>query len=295
MTLQRRTPAAPITLSGPGLFTAKPATITIGPDDHPASHASDAPGLKIRTAGDTFAVHARNLSGAVPHPAFAAIPPRCTTLAHAGPPVFTIEHALSALVGLGITDALIDIEGPEVPIIDGSAEPFAQALQAVGVRTLTQHATPVRPPRTVRVEHHDASVTIEPADAPSYSYTLDFGPDSPIAPATVAWDASPEAYLNHVAPARTFCLAQEAQQMQALGLFSGLTTQDMLVYGPDGPIDNAERFAHEPAAHKLLDLIGDLALVGAPLCARVTAIKSGHALHHKAALAILDAIEADAH
>lgn len=282
--VQRRSPATPVTLTGPGLFTGKPATITIGPHDH----EGDA-GLLLRTTGDTFAASAHNLSTAVPHPAFAAIPPRCTTLAHGDNPVFTVEHILSALVGLGITDALIDIEGPEIPILDGSAKPFADALTSAGTNNLAGAVEPIRVARTVHVEHNGSSVTIEPADAPHYSYQLDYGPAAPISAATVAWDGTPDTYLASVAPARTFCLAQEAQQMQALGLFGGLTTQDMLVYGDAGPIDNAERFDHEPAAHKLLDLIGDFALVGAPLRARVTAIKSGHALHHQAARAILDA------
>lgn len=282
--LARRTPAAPVTLSGTGLFTAAHATVTIGPHDH----AGDA-GILLRTAGDTFAAAAANLSPAVPHPAFASIPPRCTTLAHADTPVFTVEHALSALAGLAITDALIDIDGPELPILDGSAQPFADALRDAGVRTLDDTVEPVRVKHPVRVEHDGASVTIEPADTPSYSYELDFAGRAPIPGATATWDGTPETYLQRVAPARTFSTAAEAQQMQALGLFAGLTPRDMLVYADDGPIDNAERFDHEPAYHKLLDLIGDLALVGAPLCARVTAVRSGHALHHRAALAILDA------
>ena len=152
---------------------------------------------------------------------------------------------------------------------------------------------PITPSRPLRVESEDAgaSITIEPSDTPSYTYTLDYGPDSPIAPATAHWAGDPDRFEHEIAPARTFCLEREAQAMRQLGLFEHLSPQDMLVFGPRGPIDNTLRFPDEPARHKLLDLIGDLALAGRPIRAKITAVRSGHALNHAAARALLDAVK----
>jgi UDP-3-O-acyl-N-acetylglucosamine deacetylase len=134
---------------------------------------------------------------------------------------------------------------------------------------------------------------ISPRRAPgcSYTYELDYGPPTPgvfaLGQQRATWDGSATQYASEVAPARTYCLEQEAMVMRSMGLFAHLTPREMLVLGTSGPIDNALRFDDEPARHKLLDLIGDLALIGAPLQADVVATRSGHALAHEAARAVL--------
>jgi len=215
------------------------------------------------------------------HPAFENLPPRCTTLERDGVCVALVEHVLSALAGLGVTDATIEIAGDEMPIFDGSASPFVIQMNAVGLRDLDEQTNPIEVHETIRVEAGGAWIEASPSenDPPSFAYELDFGPN----PAIQAQSASMqlgENYAREVAPARTFCLEHEARAMRSAGLFGHLTPGEMLVLGPLGPIDNALRYDNEPARHKLLDLIGDLALVGKPIAGHVRAHGSGHALNH---------------
>ena len=118
-TVQRRTLAAPATIRGVGLFTAKPSTLTI----HPAKPGA---GLRFRLADEEALAHIASLSTAPIHPAFASLPPRCTSLALPSGQIGTVEHLLSALTALGVTDALVSLDAPELPILDGSALPFVE-------------------------------------------------------------------------------------------------------------------------------------------------------------------------
>lgn len=227
------------------------------------------------------------------HPAFENLPPRCTTIAAPGDPdasVATIEHVMSALAGLGVTDAIIEIDGPEMPIFDGSAMPFVIQINAVGLKELDATIDPIIIREPIRVESGDAWIEASPADkdtisdsktplACSYTYDLDYGPNPAIQPQSATWTTTDD-YARTVAPARTFSLEHEARAMHDAGLFKHLSTRDLLVLGPLGPIDNALRFDNEPARHKLLDLIGDLALAGRPIVGQIRAHKAGHALNH---------------
>jgi len=282
----RRTLARDASVSGVGLFTAAPAHCTIRPAE-PGSGVS----FRRLDAPDTppFPALRASLSDVPVHPAFRAIDPRCTTLGPPGAEVATAEHLLSALAGLGVTDALVEVRGPELPILDGSAAPFVRAILDAGLRDADPPPAPITLRAPVVVEDRGATITAEPADAFSASYALDYGPGAPIPPQRAAWSGNPAAYAEQIAPARTFCLRAEAEAMRAAGLFAHLTTRDMLVLDASGPIDNALRFPDEPARHKLLDLIGDLALLGRPLLARVHAGRSGHALTHRLTAAILEA------
>ncbi|MFI4898007.1 MAG: UDP-3-O-acyl-N-acetylglucosamine deacetylase [Phycisphaerales bacterium JB059] len=284
--IHRRTLASPATLQGVGLFTARPVNLTI----HPARPGA---GLRFQLAHEEALAHIASLSTDPIHPAFASLPPRCTCLALPSGQIGTVEHLLSALTGLGVTDALLTLDAPEVPILDGSALPFVRAILDAGLSTLEQTLKPLTPPRPFRIEGDDASAFIEilPDPTPSYRYDLDYGDASPIPRSSASWSSDPDEYATSVAPARTFCLEREATAMRQLGLFAHLTPADMLVIGPRGPIDNTLRFPDEPARHKLLDLIGDLALVGRPIAARIHAVRSGHALNHAAARALLDSVK----
>ncbi|MBK7403247.1 MAG: UDP-3-O-acyl-N-acetylglucosamine deacetylase [Phycisphaerales bacterium] len=226
------------------------------------------------------------------HPAFSQIPPRHTALAAPQRPdaiVYTTEHVLAALAGLGITDATIELDGPELPIADGSAVAFAESIVA---KQLPGEASPLHLREPVRILSPDgrAAITAEPipeGEPACYRYQLDYGPNAPLRPQTAEWRGDPAEFLREIAPARTFSLAAEAAQMQALGLFRSFTAKDLLVIDDSGaPIDNAWRFENEPARHKLLDLIGDLALVGRPIRARITALRAGHAMNHAMAQAL---------
>jgi len=290
--LQRRTLAGPAAIEGVGLFTEQRVRCTIlpaRPGDGLAFLRTDAPG-PARIPATVSALSSQPI-----HPAFARIPPRHTVLAdprNPGALVCTTEHVLGALAGLSITDALIELDGPEPPIGDGSAAHFVEAVERAGTRSLEAAIEPltVHSVLTVRSDDGSAAITLEPlppGERPSYQYHLDYGPGGPIPPHSAAWDASPDAFAERVARARTFSLRAEAAQMQALGLFRSFTPRDLLVIDDQGrPIENAWRSEDEPALHKLLDLVGDLALVGRPIHARITASRSGHALNHALARAL---------
>ena len=209
--------------------------------------------------------------------------------------VETVEHILSALSGLGVTDAVISVEGPEIPIGDGSALPFVQALAGGGIETIgTGGIDPIRITHPLTVSEKGAQIEVFPAQPGvtgcEYIYRLDYGPGSPI-PAQEASFFAPSggdaaAYIDRVAPARTFSTLAEAQALRQMGLFTQFTPRDLLVIGPDGPVDNSLRFSNEPAMHKLLDMVGDLSLAARPITGRVVATRSGHALNHEMARAL---------
>jgi len=220
----------------------------------------------------------------------AGVPVRNTTLrTPSGQYIATIEHLASALSALGHWSLRAELDAPEVPILDGSALPFADALRALGPPGASPPPLVLREP--VEVSAGNAAIRAEPSAPGSqieYTYRLDYGPNSPLKPHDATWRGSPDEYLNDIAPARTFSLRAEAEAAQRAGLFRHLTPSEMVVIGDDGhPIDNAWRLPNEPARHKLLDLIGDLALLGRPLHARVTATRAGHALTHELCRRIL--------
>lgn len=213
----------------------------------------------------------------------AGVPVRNTTVSDQGLIVATVEHLMSAFAGLGIWDAMIELTGSEIPILDGSAQDFVEKLAAWPVKPVP--STMLNEQIEVRDERTGAWIRATPiaADAPRrYRYELDYGPTSPVKAQTFTWNGSRDAYIREIAPARTFSLLTEAKAAQAMGLFRNFTPRTMLVVGDDGlPVENAWRFPDEPARHKLLDLIGDLALLGSPLHADVVAHKAGHAMTHE--------------
>ncbi len=276
-----RTIAAPATITGYGLFTGAPTSVTIEPAESGYALACDA-------WANPCPITTTNRSRVPVHPVFEQLPPRCTSVGPEGsPPIATIEHAVGALAGLGITAAVLRVAGPELPIEDGSAKPFVDAIRAVGTRDLDHPATPVTVAEPITVERDGATITLTPADAPRYEYHLEFDAPVSIPPQHAAWDGDPDDFATNIAPARTFSFAREVEPLRALGLFTRFTPADLLVIDDAGtPIDNELRTPDEFARHKLLDLIGDLALAGVPLCAHVVARRSGHALNHEAADAI---------
>jgi UDP-3-O-[3-hydroxymyristoyl] glucosamine N-acyltransferase len=282
--LVRKTLAGPVVFSGVGLFTGIAATVTI----HPSSRG----GVFLRTSAGIVAADVRALAtdaSRVPFPS--GVRARNTTLVFGEPPAMaaTVEHLLSALAGLGIADAEIEMGGVEVPMFDGSAAAIVAALVAAGVRPLDTRAEPLTLDAPVRVEGEGGSfIHASPRTTPgvSYTYTLEYPGVLPAS--TARWDGDAQVYAREIAPARTFCLASEARAMRDRGMFAHVTPRDMLVLddATGTPIDNTLRSPDEPARHKLLDLIGDLALVGRPIQADIVAHRSGHALAHELARAL---------
>jgi len=192
-----------------------------------------------------------------------------------------VEHVLAALAGLRIDNCLVELNAPEPPGLDGSALGFVQALLQAGT-VLQKEYRPVwcvEEP-TVLIAG-SATLAIHPAlgKGLTLSYFLDYGLRSPIARQVATHTLDPGTFLSEVAPCRTFILESEGAELRSQGLGARTTTADLLVFGPAGPIDNPLRFANEPARHKVLDLIGDLSLLGADLCGHVVACRSGHPLN----------------
>lgn len=268
-------------IHGVGVFSGRPATLTI---------AVGTRGLTWHASGDHEGVLA-SIGYVSPDTGWtglpAGVPVRNTTIASGGRTVATIEHVMGALAGSGVWNAAITLEGVESPILDGSAKDFV-TLAASLPRSSTSPLTLASP---VEVRNGNASIIATPlaaGESLEYTYELDYGPGAPISPQRATWRGEALDFANNIAPARTFSLLKEVQQARALGLFAHMKPADLLVIGDDGqPIDNSWRMEAEPARHKLLDLIGDLALLGRPLRARVVATRAGHALTHEFCRAVL--------
>ncbi len=267
MSVPRRTIAREVSVEGRGLHEGEPARLTISP-------AAAGTGVRFRrsdiAASEPIPVHLSALKSQ----------PRRTAIARGEAEVHTVEHFMAAVTGLGLTDLDVAIDRVEVPGLDGSAREFEAALRSAGVRDLGGPAPVLRLDRTVAVEDKSGAriVALPCPGRLVLDYTLDYGGECPRARVVV--DVTEESFAREIAPARTFCLEKEALALQAAGLGRGADTTNTLVIGKDGlPIQNALRFPDEYARHKALDLLGDLALLGARLEARVVAYKAGHALN----------------
>jgi UDP-3-O-acyl N-acetylglucosamine deacetylase len=206
---------------------------------------------------------------------------RRTTIGPAQTGVTLVEHVMAALAGLRIDNCTVDLNGPEPPGLDGSAAGFVEALAGAGVVLQAARRAIWGATSPVVVSAAGATLALHPADGPGLrvSYVLDYGPTAPIPRQAHTLDVRPENVVREVAACRTFCTEPEARQLRALGVGPHLTARDLLVFGPRGPIDNRVRFADEPARHKVLDLLGDLALCGFDLAGHVVAYRSGHELN----------------
>ncbi|MBI4354962.1 MAG: bifunctional UDP-3-O-[3-hydroxymyristoyl] N-acetylglucosamine deacetylase/3-hydroxyacyl-ACP dehydratase [Candidatus Omnitrophica bacterium] len=202
---------------------------------------------------------------------------RRTTIGQDQVSVQTIEHLMAALWGLGIDNLVIELNGPEVPGMDGSAVAFVDTLQRAGLaaQSAPRRVLDIREP--VYVEHNGAAITALPYDGFRISYTLSY--DHPLLHSQFVTFNATNRFAEEIAPARTFCMEQEAEALRRQGLGRGATYENTLVWGPKGVIQNRLRFEDECARHKVLDLLGDLYLLGAPLRGHILAVKSGHGLN----------------
>jgi UDP-3-O-acyl N-acetylglucosamine deacetylase len=205
---------------------------------------------------------------------------RRTTLGRAPNHVGLVEHVLAALTGMRIDNCVVQLNGPEPPGLDGSAQCFVQLLCQAGA--VLQPAR--RPIWTVNgpmvLVQNGATLSFYPAeDELKVSYCLDYGPCSPIGRQSRTEVVAPQQFANNLACCRTFILESEADDLRRQGLGSRTTAADLLVFGHRGPVGNRLRFADEPARHKILDLIGDLSLFGNDLRGHLVAYRSGHPLN----------------
>jgi UDP-3-O-[3-hydroxymyristoyl] N-acetylglucosamine deacetylase len=249
---------------GVGLHSGAAVRVTIRPQVAGS-------GLRFRLAGGaTFPAHAE----------YVVETRRATVLGSGEQRISTVEHVLSALFAMGIDNALLEVEGPEIPVLDGSAAAFAEAIAKVG--SIEQPAPRalllVDTPRYFR--EGDATLAILPADEVSVTFAVEFAP--PVGAHFIDFVVDPDSYVREIAPARTFGYLRDVEALIAAGLARGGSLDNALVFGPEGPLTPL-RWPNEVVRHKVLDLIGDFALLGAWPQAQFVAIKSGHKLHARAA------------
>jgi len=214
----------------------------------------------------------------------------CTTIGEGSARVGTIEHLMAALAGAGIDNVLIEVDGPEVPIMDGSAAPFSFLLDCAGIVSLDTPRKVIEILRPVRVTDGKAFAELLPFDSQSsrtaiptldLEVSIDFE-DAAIGRQTRALRLTPENFRDAVAPARTFALASDISHLRELGLAQGGSLDNAIVVdGPKVLNPGGLRMKDEFAAHKLVDAVGDLALAGAALHGRFIAHRPGHSLNHK--------------
>lgn len=226
---------------------------------------------------------------------------RRTTLREGNASVETTEHCLAALAGLGIDNLIIEIDAGELPGIDGSALGYVQELRNVGIVEQEADRQVFTITRPVSVTEGEAMLAALPGppDELTITYCLDmrqtFGPDCPIRPQTYSFRLSEDAFVEEIAPARTWLLEQEVEYMRSQGLGLRVTTKDVLVMGREGPIGNTLRFPDELVRHKVLDLVGDLFLLNRRIHGVIYARGSGHSMNHELVRKLTEMIDEDQH
>ena len=210
-----------------------------------------------------------------------------TSLMKQGVLLSTTEHVLAAIYSCGIDNIYIDIDSIEVPILDGSAEPFMQMLEHSGVRKLRRKRRYLKMLKPLEVTEGDRRIGIYPADEFRVRCYVDF-PHPLVGQQEVEMLVGPDTFRHLLARARTFCFERDIEPLKAMGLIRGGSLDNAIVLTSDGVMNGPLRFPDEFGRHKALDLIGDLALAGLPLLARVEAHKAGHALHTQLVSRLLD-------
>ncbi len=201
-----------------------------------------------------------------------------TSLMKQGVLLSTTEHLLAAIYSSGIDNIFIDIDSIEVPILDGSAEPFLQLLDQAGIRRLRRRRRYLKVIHPIEVIEQDRRIGIYPADEFHVQCYVDF-PHPLVGQQQIEMVVLPDTFRNLLARARTFCFERDIEPLRSVGLIRGGSLDNAIVLTNDGVMNGPLRFPDEFGRHKALDLIGDLALVGLPLLGRVEAYKAGHALH----------------
>ena len=276
---RRRTLKAPIGCVGVGLHSGHRATVTLRP-------ASAGTGIVFRRV-DLGGIEIPALFDRVTDTRL------CTALGDGEARISTIEHVMAALAGCSIDDAIVEVDGPEVPIMDGSAAPFVFLIDCAGIATTAAPRATIEVLRPIRVEEpNGAFAELLPARASAFDATLEIDfPNTAIGRQDVSMRISERNFREGLADARTFTLAEDVARLRAVGLAQGGSLANAVVV--DGPMilnPGGVRRPDEFVRHKLLDVVGDLALAGAPLRARFRGSRSGHALNNR----LLRALFADA-
>ena len=214
-----------------------------------------------------------------------------TGLARDAVRVDTVEHLLAALVGLGIDNVVIELNSPEVPIMDGSAAPFVYLIHEAGVKRLPVARRYLKVLRPISLTRGDKRIALYPSDHCKVTYSISF--DHPLLRhQSRTLRITEETFIEDIAPARTFGFLKEVEMLRRRGLALGGSLENAVVVGDTGILNNALRFDDEFVRHKILDALGDMALVGYPIVGHLVAHRGGHGLHTEFAARVLAARDA---
>ena len=259
-------------LSGIGLHTGKPCTVIFRP-------AGPGEGIRFFQDGKPAAELGFQQQGA------SAESLRCSAIGDGERRILTVEHLLASLRGLGLTNVSIDVDGPEIPGLDGSALPFVNLFKELGIVEQKAVSDFYRITEPIFCYDKLKSIAIYPADEFSIGYVLDY--EHPyLKNQKVDFVLSPETFEREIAPSRTFCTEKEARELPGQGFGLGADAGNTLVVFEDGSHQSSLRFPDECARHKVLDILGDFMLLGFPVLGRVTGLRSGHGLNQKLVEAI---------
>ena len=253
-----------ITMTGKGLMLGEPVTLTLKPA--PADS-----GIVFRRVDMAGAPEVK-----VCQENWADILPRCTSLRNGDTTVSSVEHILSALGGLGVDNATVELDASEPPGLEGSAAPYVKNIQAVGLVSQDAPRKFIEVTEPFALSAGDKQLVLLPADALEVTFVYAHPQTKP---QTATFKITPESYASDIAPARSFCFKDEIEALQALGIGKGASYDNVVVINAAGESSTALRFEDEFVRHKILDLIGDLYLAGHLPKAHVLAMRTGHMFH----------------
>lgn len=273
----QRTLRRPISCAGIGLHSGHKVTLSLKPaqaDSGIRFRRSDLGGLEVPARVD----HVCGINYA-------------TGLSRDTVKVDTVEHLLAALVSLGIDNVIVELNSPEVPIMDGSSAPFIYLIHEAGVKTLSAPRRYLKVLKPITVSRGDKRLAVYPSDHFKVTYSIAF--EHPMLRHQArTMRVTEQSFVDDIAPARTFTFLKEVEMLRQQGLALGGSLENAVVIGDTGVLNNALRFEDEFVRHKILDLIGDMALVGHPIIGHLVAHRGGHAMHTEFAARLLADTEA---
>jgi UDP-3-O-[3-hydroxymyristoyl] N-acetylglucosamine deacetylase len=273
----QRTLRRPLSCAGIGLHSGHKVTLSLKPAAADAGirfRRSDLGGLEVPATVQ----HVGGLNHA-------------TGLTRDAVRVDTVEHLLAAFISLGVDNVVVELNSPEVPIMDGSAAPFIYLIHEAGVKQLGAPRRYMKVLRPISVSHGDKRIALYPSDHFKVTYSIAF--DHPmLRHQSRTIRLTEESFIEEIAPARTFGFLKEVEMMRQQGLALGGSLENAIVIGDTGVLNNALRYDDEFVRHKILDVIGDMALMGHPIIGHLVAHRGGHALHTEFAARVLEETDA---
>jgi UDP-3-O-[3-hydroxymyristoyl] N-acetylglucosamine deacetylase len=271
---RQKTIASSVVCQGIGVHSGAPVTLTLHPADADSGITfirTDLGGIEIKANCQTV-VDTR----------------QCTTIGNGkGVTVSTIEHLMAALAARGIDNVRVEIDGPELPILDGSAQPFVALIDEAGAEPLRTPRRVIRILKTVTVEEGDRKVSLSPSSTYEIEVDFDFGGRNDLPAQHLSFCPLLEDFAEDISAARTFGLLEDAEKIWAMGLAKGASLNNTLVFDGTKVInEDGMRYEDECVRHKVLDAFGDLHLAGGLILGKFHGVRTGHGLHHKLLLAL---------